>query len=395
MKIAYITPYYPPDAKGGAEISLKLLAETLAKLGHKIIIFTPNYQKDDEVEGENPAIFRIKFGKDTVFSQNNPISVSYFADKIIQTGTKLEIIDAYKWFFPAKIVSEKLKIPLICSIRDSTPICDFRVDRLPRKYSFFEYFAKRFATYGVTPRQIGNAIFGFFLTWQNLKVISQASCLTFASFALSEIFKKYNFCGEVINSVGLPGFKKQDIKIPGIDFRKDKVVIYAGRLSYGKGAGFLFEAAKLVSKKEPSIKFVFVGDGELKNLISNKIYADQIFCLGKKDHDFVLNLVQNSWLTVVPSLIFEGFPRLAVESISLGIPIIGTKVGGVGEAIGTAGILVEPGDVKELSQAILRVCLGDKFHQKLKAETLVQAAKFKPEKIAKKILKVYGRVLKQ
>ena len=393
MRIAYITPYYPPYAKGGAEISLKLLAQTLAALGHKIFIFTPNYQKDDEVERGNPTIFRIKFGKDTVFSQNNPISISYFADKIIKTGTNFEIIDAYKWFFPAKIIAQKFKIPFICSIRDATPICDFRVERIPKKYFFFEYFAKRFSTYGFTPRQIGNAIFGFFLTWQNLKVISAATCATFASSTLAEIFKKYNSCGEVINSIGLSDFKRQNIRIPGIDFVKDRVIVYAGRLSYGKGAGFLFEAAKLVIKKEPSIKFVFVGDGKLLRNISNKKYSNQVFCLGRKGHDFILSLVEKSYLAVVPSIFFEGFPRMAIESVSLGIPVIGTKVGGIPEAIGPAGDLIEPGDVNPFSNAILKICQDEKFYQKLKAKTKNQAEKFRPEIIAEKVLKIYRKVL--
>lgn len=394
MKIGYITPYYPPaQIKGGMEISLQLLAGALAKLGHQVLIFVPNYQKDDQTEGDNPKIFRIKFGKDTVFSRTNSYSVKYFVKKILDAKVKFEIIDAYNWFQPAQVLAKTLKIPYICSVRDATPICDFRVDQNPQAYPFFEYFFKRFSTYGVSPRQIINGIYGFLLTRQNLKIISQASCLTFASLALEAIFKKYNPCGQVINSIGLANFKRQKVKITGVDFGKDKVVVYAGRLSNGKGAGFLFEAAKKVIEKSQNIKFVFVGDGELRSKISDPKFKDKIFCLGKKPHNFVLSLIEIARVTVVPSIIFEAFPRIGVESVSLGTPVIGTKIGGIPEAVGEAGILVEAGNIHQLADAILKISRNDYLYKKLKSKTKIQAAKFLPEKIAQKVIYLYRKVL--
>lgn len=392
MKVAYITPYYPPLNKGGAEISLKLLADALAVMGHKIFIFVPNYNKGDEISNDNPKVIRFKFGKDTTFSQTNPLSVNNFAKRIVNFGEDFDLVDAYKWYQPAKIVADKMSIPFICSIRDSAPICDFRVDKNPQEYPIFGYFKKRFSTYGISPRQMINAFYGFFLTRQNLKIISQSDCLTFASAALAKIFKKYNKCGQVVNSVGLPDFRRETIEIDGIDFDKDKIVVYSGRLSNGKGAGFLFETAKEVVVKDKKIKFVFLGDGELINKIYN-IKNRQIICLGKKNHDYVLSLIEKATVTVVPSIVFEGFPRIGIESVSLGIPVIGTTVGGVSEAIGEAGILVRPGDKKRLAKTILRVCQDDKLYSELKRQTGSQAEKFKPEKIVKKVISVYKTVL--
>ena len=392
MKICFITPYYPPETKGGAEISLKLLVEALVSLGHKIIVYTPNYLGGTKVEGENPKICKLKFGPDSVFSRTNPLSCRSFVSKILATGEEFELIDAYLWYQPAKILSEKLKIPYICSIRDATPICDFRVDVNPKYYPFFQYFSKRLS-YGFSPRKIINSIYGYFLTRQNLKIISKASGLTFASKALEKIFKKYNSYGEVINSVGLPNFKKKDVEIPGINFGNDKVIVYAGRLSEGKGAGFLFEAAKRVILRDKNIKFIFIGDGPLMPKISDPKFRDNIFCLGKKPHDFVLNIVRNAKITVVPSLIFEGFPRMAVESVSLGIPVIGVNVGGIPEAIGKAGIIVDITDPQVLTEEILKIFDDEKLYQNLKSKTKFQAENFLPERIAKKVINVYKKVI--
>lgn len=395
MKIAYITPYYPPTNKGGAEISLENLAKTLAKLGHQVIVFTANYKKATKVENDNPKIYRLKFGADSVFSRTNPISSKRFAKAIIKTGEKFEIIDAYSWFQPAAILAERLKIPYVCSIRDATPICDFRVDLEPRYYPFLHYLFKRLTALGISPRQITNAIYGYFLTKQNLKIIKNADCLTFASMAIKAIFAKHNACGEVIYSIGLTNFKDEKIAIPGINFAKDKVVVYAGRLTEGKGAGFLFSAAKKVLAEEQQIKFIFIGDGPLRAKFVNSTFKNKIFFLGKKSHNFVLNVIKKATLTVVPSVIFEGFPRIGVESVSLGTPVIGANVGGVPEAIGAAGFVVEAGNVNDLVKSILKVCKDDNLYFKLKLETTNQAEKFFPKKIAQKVINIYEKVLSQ
>lgn len=393
MRIGYITPYYPPDNKGGAEISLKLVADFLVDLGHQVYIFTPNYLKKTIIEGENPKIYRLKFGADSVFSKTNPISENNFAKSIEETGINFDIIDAYLWYNPAKIVAKKLKIPYICSIRDATPICDFRTDQNPRHYPFFKYFSKRLSTYGVSLRQIANAFYGYYLTSKNLKVISEASYTTFASQALSNLFKNYNNCRQVINSVGVSKFSKAKIDIPGINFDKDKVILYAGRLSYGKGVFFLYKAAEKVLEKNKNIKFVFIGDGELKEKINNIKFKYQIFVLGKKNYDFVLSLIEKVRVTVVPSVFFEGFPRVGVESVGLGTPVIGTNLGGIPEAVGNAGIIVKPNNVQELSSAIVKICNDQKLYLELKLKTYSQAAKFKPNKIAQKVLSVYNKIL--
>lgn len=395
MKICFLTPYYPPNTKGGMEISLSLLADSLAKRGHEVYVFTPNYNDRDELNGKNPKVFRLSWFSDSPFFKTNPLSSRLFVKKIISYERSFDIIDAYSWFQPAKILSEKLKVPYICSIRDATPICDFRTEENPQGYSFLDYFSKRFSTYGLSPRQVVNATYGYFLTRQNLNIISSANCLSFASNALKKIFEKYNSCGGVIGSIGLGEFRGEKIKIDGIDFSKDKVLLYAGRLSEGKGAFFLFKTAKKVISKDKNIKFLFIGDGPLESEISKSKFKKNIYCLGKKSHNFVLNVIRQVRATVIPSIIFEGFPRIGVESVSLGTPAIGMSVGGIPEAIGEAGLIVKAGDEEGLINAILKTSYDEKFYQSLKFKTKEQAGNFLPEKVSDRVLLLYRRALQK
>jgi len=390
MKICYITPGYPPNTRGGMEISLFLLTEALAKRGHKVSVFTPNYQGSDQVEEKNPKIYRLGWVSDSVFLRTNPISTRLFIKKILSFSTDFEIIDAYSWFQPAKILSKKLNIPFICSIRDSTPVCDFRIDNKPEVNSTADYFKKRFSYYGLLPRQIANAFYGYLLTQSNHSSLKGAACVFCASKALEKLVKPLNQCTKVINSIAQKDFKREKIKIDSVDFKKDKIVVYAGRLSSGKGVLFLYQVAEKLSQQ--NIKFVFIGEGELRREICTLVNQN-IICLGRKDHDFVLNVISKAAVCVVPSLVFEAFPRLAIESISLGVPVIGTNVGGIPEAIGQAGIIIEPGNTEELTNAI-RMLVDNKIeYQKYKNATEKEAKKYTETAICNKVFQGYKEVI--
>jgi glycosyltransferase involved in cell wall biosynthesis len=57
---------------------------------------------------------------------------------------------------------------------------------------------------------------------------------------------------------------------------------------------------------------------------------------------------------VAPSIVPEGFGRVPVESQAMGKPVIASDLGGFRETIahGETGLLVPPGDVSALAQAI-------------------------------------------
>ena len=70
----------------------------------------------------------------------------------------------------------------------------------------------------------------------------------------------------------------------------------------------------------------------------------------------VLNTLKEYDVLVLPSYWqTEGYPGILVEAMSLGMPIIATRIGGIPEMVenGVNGLLVEPHDEKGLREAIL------------------------------------------
>jgi glycosyltransferase involved in cell wall biosynthesis len=62
-------------------------------------------------------------------------------------------------------------------------------------------------------------------------------------------------------------------------------------------------------------------------------------------------------LTVMSSLYKEGLPNVILESMSMGVPVVSTNLGGVPEAVvnGETGYMVTPGDSDALAEAILKI----------------------------------------
>lgn len=389
MIICYLTPFYPPNFVGGAEISLSLLVNSLTKKGVKIIVFTPNYEKQTEITKGNPTIYKINWRKKGIFSINNPLAYRKVWQFIKENNLKPDLIDSYNWHPLAKYLGQKLKTPYIISLRDATSLCDVRVDLHPREYSGIDYFKLRFKTYGFSLAQIAYGLYGKWLTRESLQAIRKANFVTYASQAVADIYKKFNKNGKVINSIALADNEKiENVSLKGIDFQKDKIFVYAGRLSKGKGVKFLLDAVKQILQKRNDIKFIFLGDGEFKNFFNHP----HVLWLGKKQRHFVLSVFQKATAVIVPSIIFEAFPRSGVEAISLGTPVIGTNAGGIPEAVGECGIIVSSNNVEQLVTAIIK--MADRNMKLLLKNKMKQKAKnYTAEKISQKILKIYQPLL--
>ena len=66
-------------------------------------------------------------------------------------------------------------------------------------------------------------------------------------------------------------------------------------------------------------------------------------------------------LFVLPSLFGEGLPMVVLEAMAAGLPVVASRVEGVPEAVvhRETGLLVEPGSVSQLAQAIEEIVTGD------------------------------------
>jgi glycosyltransferase involved in cell wall biosynthesis len=113
---------------------------------------------------------------------------------------------------------------------------------------------------------------------------------------------------------------------------RECIVGYVGRFSEEKGILHILHAVSDTVIKKPDIKFLFIGDGELRYTIEQYILdnnlSDKIILPGWISHDILADYLNQMKLLVIPSDT-EGLPNVMLEAMACGTPVLATSVGGI------------------------------------------------------------------
>ncbi|HKP97269.1 MAG TPA: glycosyltransferase [Fibrobacteria bacterium] len=133
------------------------------------------------------------------------------------------------------------------------------------------------------------------------------------------------------------------------------------RLEEQKGIRYLLEAMPAILARHPDAGLAVAGTGALESDLRERSralgVADNVRFLGAYPELTPFYPLIDCF--VLPSL-WEGLPLCLLEAMSLGLPIIATRVGGVGDLLedGRTARLVPPMDPAALSRAVI-ACLDD------------------------------------
>lgn len=136
----------------------------------------------------------------------------------------------------------------------------------------------------------------------------------------------------------------------------EKHILMIGSLSPVKGVTYLLKAVAKSVSNNLRFKLDIVGDGpsrmELEKETVESGLSDVVVFHGMKPKPELVKLMHRSCLLVLPSL-GETFSCVLAEAMAAGLPVVSTNAGAIPEIVTEdSGILVPPGDVERLSQAI-------------------------------------------
>lgn len=141
-----------------------------------------------------------------------------------------------------------------------------------------------------------------------------------------------------------------------------------GRLGHRKGTYDILDAVELVHKEIPDILVYLGGDGEIdkaKEIVIDKKLENNVEIVGWADFDKKIELLKESSVFLLPSY-NEGLPMAILEAMSCGKAIISTTVGAIPEVIDNEnGVLITPGDVRALSDAMIKMCNDAEYVKKV------------------------------
>ena len=150
---------------------------------------------------------------------------------------------------------------------------------------------------------------------------------------------------------------------------KNKItLITISRQVETKGTGRVLQALSQLSKKYKNIQLLVVGDGpDLGNfkLLSRELGIEHIVeFLGKLNHTDVLHMLKRSDIFCYPTEASEGFPKVVLEAISCGLPVITNPISVLPKLIGDtqSGIIMQKGTPDELARSITKIIEDPKLY---------------------------------
>lgn len=354
-KIMIFNSYYYPHIVGGAEVSVKLLAQDLYEKGYEVVVVATD--NTDTVEYvDNIKVYRVQHRNLYWLKEsNNSIpgwkKVAWHLTAIFGWNMKNKIEEIIKEEEPHVILTQNL-MGIGSIVWEVAAKCGVPVAQTIRDYALIE----------PTPIKLLN-------TWAKLLVNKRIKRVT-------TVIGVSRFCIEKIGNQ-LSSVKKLKTKviynkvnkeiIAEIDGKKNNTsdlkeslklkVGYLGQLNHNKGVEeFLRGVTKNDGELEDFISSIkIIGDGAIKDKLMERYKSQKITYYGKLKYDTALSLIDELDVLIVPSLWDEPFGRVVIEGYARGKLVLASRRGGLPEVIIDEEHLFEPNPIdinKKLRQIL-------------------------------------------
>lgn len=349
MRFLFCTHVYPPDGGGIAAFSWDIVG-LLKRMGYEVKIFKDTSKND--INNQNKQM-RNKLWKGIY------IRIRFYFGFFIKTKKMWHCL----WKFKPNFVISSSWMP-----------CGFMVALI-----------KPFFTYRQIIQVHGTEISGKFRRGWRKKILSivfrSADMIWSNSFYTAQMLSIYN-CQDNKIRVFYPFLSSEALQAAESFQNSEKqhppIILTVAHLYPRKGVDLVLRA--LSDLKSLAWEYVVVGESpppwsreKYENLAKELGIQDRVTFLGQIPRQKVWSLMGQSTMFVMPSREMENdiesFGIVYIEAQLFGLPCIGTKFGGIPEAIqdGETGFLIENQDIKGLASAI-KMLLKDSIKKKVMSE---------------------------
>jgi glycosyltransferase involved in cell wall biosynthesis len=225
-----------------------------------------------------------------------------------------------------------------------------------------------------------------------------AKVITVSNYTRNIVVNRYSVPPEKVEVVynGIEFSEPPDASPPPVyPAKRDKVVLFLGRITMQKGPEYFLYAAKRVLEKEKNVKFIMAGDGdrlcgtiELAAWlgIGHRVFFTRF--LRGADVDKAYRMAD---LYVMPS-VSEPFGLAPLEALRNNVPVLISKQSGIAETLHNA-LKVDFWDITEMANKMVAVLRHPPLQETLRANGHKEVLKFRWEDSAARVNDIYHRVL--
>jgi len=191
-------------------------------------------------------------------------------------------------------------------------------------------------------------------------------------------------------------FLKRKINTPKLI--KNRYILYVGNRRKHKNLGNLIKAFNLVREKYPDLKLIIAGtkfsEVDEVNILKKKLLLEnEILEFISVSNKEIINLYANAKALILVSF-HEGFGLPPMEAMAVGTPVILSNLAVLREIYGGVSLFVNPYDINNISEAILKIIENNKLRQDLIWKGSARVKIFDQTKITQEYINLYQEVLR-
>jgi glycosyltransferase involved in cell wall biosynthesis len=419
MKILIVSDHYPPYIKGGAEVSTSLLAEWLTKQHQVVVACSQLARQSWQQRGiwVHPIFRKANVGSRGVRSAFlYAFGIAFLplvsAGRIVRLAHRqkpdiAQVVPSTYQFVPTIIALRLLcRVPVVVDCRDYSLICPTHLSS-----ETFNDVARR--THGY------RCLVGY-------RPQNRLLALLAAPFALYEslIFNLNKYAIKLlvrhdkgVRLVAISAYVKKQLQSNGFASNAIQVVpnmlissqstpakrrsatfVYAGRIERSKGVWDLVEAARQLRAAGHDFELQIVGSGSDEQALRAYVatqHLDYVSFTGRVSPEDVIELYARALAIMAPSRWPEPFGRFIQEAHLAHTPIIASRTGGIAEGVadGQTGLLVKPGNTRQLAKAMEQLLTHPEQVRAMSKQLAASSSQYAPDTIGARRLHLYNALI--
>jgi len=151
-----------------------------------------------------------------------------------------------------------------------------------------------------------------------------------------------------------------------------------------KGTDIVIDSLPDILRTFPKASLDVIGDGSLLTTLKQRVQVlglqDNVKFHGKLEHAKVISLLRQNHLFCYPTSASEGFPKVVLEALASGMPVITTRVSVLPDLISSGcGVLLDSPSPTSLSGAVIDVCSDPIKYKEMSSQAISTAQKYSLE----------------